>query len=120
MGRPHNSKDKNRKFLLNRLQDMYGKDFDPIMRAAEMAVLLQAEAMSTEENRSKTLKDSIDAWLKVGEFIMPKLKAVELSQDPENPLFEMSEDDRLKEITKLISEGAGEALGITEGSGTTH
>ena len=34
------SPNKNKKFLLNRLQDMYGQDFHPIMKMAENAVRL--------------------------------------------------------------------------------
>ena len=34
------SPNKNKKFLLNRLQDMYGKDFHPIMKMAENAIRL--------------------------------------------------------------------------------
>ena len=79
MARPHNSKDKNRIFLMNRLKDLYGQDFDPIMRAAEQATRLHAAAIDADDTRP--LKDSIDAWLKIGEFVMPKLKAVEHTVD---------------------------------------
>ena len=34
------SPNKNKKFLLNRLQDMYGQDFHPIMKMAENAIRL--------------------------------------------------------------------------------
>ena len=74
-GRPN----KNKKFLESRLKEMYGEQFDPIIRAADMALLLQAEAQSTEENKVQAIKASVDAWLKIGEFVQPKLKAVEIS-----------------------------------------
>ena len=34
------SPNRNKKFLLNRLQDMYGRDFHPIMKMAENAIRL--------------------------------------------------------------------------------
>ena len=34
------SPNRNKKFLLNRLQDMYGQDFHPIMKMAENAIRL--------------------------------------------------------------------------------
>ena len=41
------SPNKNKAFLLNRLQDMYGDDFHPIMRMAENAALLHEQARNT-------------------------------------------------------------------------
>ena len=40
MARPKGSMNKNSKFLLNRLQDMYGEQFDPVMKMAQQAVKL--------------------------------------------------------------------------------
>tara|TARA_R110002020_G_scaffold180877_3_gene375636 strand:- start:2270 stop:2557 length:288 start_codon:yes stop_codon:yes gene_type:complete len=70
-GRPN----KNKAFLLNRLQDMYGEDFHPIMKMAENAILLQAEA--EKELDAATLKTAVDAWDKVAQYTEPKLKAIE-------------------------------------------
>ena len=56
---------------------MYGEDFDPIIRASEQAILLHAEAMDTDENKVQALKASVDAWLKIGEYVHPKLKSIE-------------------------------------------
>lgn len=76
---------KNREFLLNRLKDMYGDDFDPIMKAAEMATLLQAEALSCEDQyKIQAVKAAVDGWLKIGEFVTPKLKAVEVDANVTN------------------------------------
>ena len=78
-GRPKGSMNKNSKFLLNRLQDMYGEQFDPVMRMAQQAVKLDelAEGDPSVSNQ----KESIQAWGKIAEFVSPKLKAVELSGD---------------------------------------
>ena len=40
MARPKGALGKNKTFLLNRLQAMYGKSFDPVMKMAEQAVTL--------------------------------------------------------------------------------
>jgi hypothetical protein len=74
---------RNKVFLLNRLQDMYGEDFHPIMKMAENAVLLQAEAENSMD--VNTLKTAVDAWDKVAQYTEPKLKAIEgtLSVDAE-------------------------------------
>lgn len=66
---------KNKKYLLNRLQDMYGDDFHPIMKMAENASILHSLAIAS---RSVTdLKYSIDAWDKIAQYTEPKLKAVD-------------------------------------------
>ena len=71
------SPNRNKTFLLNRLQDMYGDDFHPIMRMAENAVTLHDQARST--NDPSDLKASIDAWDKIAQYTEPKLKASEIS-----------------------------------------
>lgn len=78
------SPNKNKSFLLKRLQDMYGADFHPIMKMAENAVLLQeqAEAFDEDGNRdAQSLKAAIDGWDKVANYTEPKLKAIEGSLD---------------------------------------
>lgn len=100
MARPKNSEDKNRKFLLNRLQDMYGADFDPIMKAAENAMEMQnlaapkftedqlseldaSEVMKVTESEFTRRKECVVAWDRIGQYITPKLKAIEISGDLE-------------------------------------
>lgn len=56
---------------------MFGDDFDPIMRAAEQATRLHAMAMDSDS--AQDVKASVDSWLKIGEYVHPKLKAVEIS-----------------------------------------
>ena len=69
------SPNRNKAFLLNRLQDMYGDDFHPIMRMAEQAVRLHEKAAAGETN---DIKASIDAWDKIAAYTEPKLKATEV------------------------------------------
>ncbi len=66
---------RNKKFLLTRLQDMYGDDFHPIMRMAEQAVRLHDIA---ETGETADIKASIDAWDKIAAYTEPKLKATEV------------------------------------------
>jgi hypothetical protein len=55
-GRPLGSKDKNKAFLLNRLQAEYGEEFHPIMRMAANAHALQEVA----DNYQVQIEDAID------------------------------------------------------------
>ena len=77
MARTKGALGKNKAFLLNRLQDMYGKDFDPVMKMAEQALTL--DQLALEEPSVTNQKESIHAWGKIAEFVTPKLKATEIS-----------------------------------------
>ena len=57
------SPNKNKAFLLNRLKDVLGTDFDRIIRMAQQATELHRVA--GERGDVKSLKASIDAWDKV-------------------------------------------------------
>jgi len=109
MARPVGALDKNKKFLLNRLKDMYGDSFDPIMRASALAYRLDAliadrdkaaaelkdplEKIEAEQATVGLILQTIDKWLKVGEFTNGKVSAITLSQDPDNPLFDVHKID---------------------------
>ena len=82
MARPVGALDKNKKFLLGKLKDMYGEKFDPIMRAAALAHQLD----SMLDEKPELLPMAIDKWLKIGEFTNGKVSAITLSNDPENPI----------------------------------
>jgi len=69
------SLNRNKTFLLNRLQDMYGEDFHPIMKMAEQAVRLHERAVDGD---CQDIKASLDAWDKVAAYTEPKLKATEV------------------------------------------
>lgn len=99
-GRPKGSQTRNSKFLLNRLKEIYGEEFEPVMRMAEMATLLQAEAMSCEkEHKSRAIKDAIDGWDKIAKYVQPTLKAVEISG---------TDGDSLPAISVTIVRGSDE------------
>lgn len=72
------SPNRNKAFLLKKLQDMYGEDFNPVIKMAENAVKLQeiADASADDANDRKA---ALDGWDKVANYVEPKLKAVEHS-----------------------------------------
>lgn len=81
---------KNKAFLLGRLQEMYGDDFHPILRMAENATKMQ-ELLDKVDEDDKTimfqgLRAAIDAWEKVAQYTEPKLKAVEHTGPGGGPL----------------------------------
>ena len=71
------SPNRNKAFLMDRLKDIYGEDFHPIMRMAENAVTLHDQARGTMDTND--LKSSIDAWDKIAQYTEPKLKASEVN-----------------------------------------
>ncbi len=75
---------KNKKFLLSRLQDMYGENFHPIIRMAERANDL--DALAVNEPDAINLKASIDAWDKIANYTEPKLKAIDVSSSDDQGL----------------------------------
>ena len=77
--RPPGVPNKNKKFLLSRLQDMYGESFHPIMKMAEAASKL--DYIAEEEGDVAALNAAVNAWGKVAEYTEPKLKAVEIRAD---------------------------------------
>ena len=69
------SPNKNKQFLLNRLQDMYGKDFHPIMKMTENAITLHE--LASKINSINDLSRSIDAWDRIAKYTKPKLRALD-------------------------------------------
>ena len=89
MARPEGSPNKNKAFLLKRLQGMYGEDFHPIMKMAENAVKLQAA--SDQDPEPANYKAALDGWEKIAQYVEPKLKAVEVSGGVEIGAIDMTE-----------------------------
>lgn len=75
---------------------MYGDDFDPIIKAAENAVRMQRIADDSKKavsddsikmedriaigaNEFNQRKECVTAWEKIGQYVAPKLKAVEVT-----------------------------------------
>ncbi len=91
MGREAGTPNKNKVYLMNRLQDMYGKDFHPIMNMAKNCVVLQViadgytaemtkqdynDVQAVEEVSTSAIKAN-EAWDKMAQYVQPKLKAIE-------------------------------------------
>lgn len=78
-GRPTGSVSKNKQFLMNRLQDMYGEDFHPILNMAKNAVEYQRELDAIEDPIDKLpmIPEANKLWEGIAQYVEPKLKAVE-------------------------------------------
>ena len=88
---PKRGMGKNKAFLMNRLQDMYGEKFHPIMKMAENCDTLQKiadahrEGAITSKNDGERNDEMIDAtssaqaanaaWEKIAPYVEPKLTA---------------------------------------------
>ena len=83
------SPNKNKQFLLKRLQDMYGADFHPIMNMAKNAAEYQKLVDSKQidpEHLASSYVDANKLWEGIAQYVEPKLKAVEISGDQDKPL----------------------------------
>jgi len=108
-GRPEGSMNKNSRFLLTRLQDIYGDDFHPIMKIAENCATIQdiadnckdemtideVEAVEGEEGEIgvdvitrviSLSKLANENWEKLAPYIAPKLKATEITGEEGGPV----------------------------------
>ena len=79
------STNRNKQFLLKRLQDMYGEDFHPIMKMAENAVEMQRQVDEDDSLNSRKL--AIEAWDKVAQYTEPKLKSIEVTDERDTALL---------------------------------
>ncbi len=100
---------KNSRFLLTRLQDIYGDDFHPIMKMAENCATIQDIADSCKDEMlidevvavegedkeidvdviSKVIslsKLANENWEKLAPYIAPKLKATEITGEEGGPI----------------------------------
>ena len=76
------SPNRNKQFLLARLKEMYGDDFEPILKMAECAVEMTEIANKADpEHRFDGLRDCVGAWDKIANYVTPKLKATEITAD---------------------------------------
>ena len=94
MGDRTGSPNRNTRFLTNKLKDMFGKDFEPIIKAAENAVRMQDiadDSKGTEEEFNQR-KECVTAWEKIGQYCSPKLKAVEVDIGIKSELSELLEE----------------------------
>ena len=126
-GRPQGASNKSKNGLKARLREQYGDKFDVIMLMGKNCLALQemadacqdrlAETLEKEEVSSEdilshktevigTAKVAIEALDKLAQYVEPKLKSIEISGDPENPLeiaaYELSPTERSARIAALL------------------
>ena len=101
---------KNSRFLLTRLQDIYGDDFHPIMKMAENCATIQDIADSSKDEMVIDEVEAIEGgegedigvdvisrvislaklanenWEKLAPYIAPKLKATEITGEDGGPV----------------------------------
>ena len=78
-GRKKGTPNRPSQFLMHRLQEAYGKDFDPVVRAAEAAVELHAVAMETRTVTDLTA--AVAAWDRIAGYCTPRLKSISVETD---------------------------------------
>lgn len=88
------SPNKNKQFLLKRLQDMYGEDFHPIMNMAKNAAEFQEmvdSKVGDPENRGSDLVEANKLWEGIAQYVEPKLKAIDMNHgiQDNNPITEL-------------------------------
>ena len=102
---------------MNRLRELYGDDFDPVIKMSENADFMHQlsetarKAVESEEPTidsplveaaAKASKDSIDAWDKVAKYTTPQLKSIEVNLDANVGIHE-----GLPEVDDLVEEVLG-------------
>lgn len=103
------SPNRNKQFLLNRLKDMYGEDFHPIIQMADNAVLLQERVDKLGNNaQSVDIINALKAWGSVAEYVSPKLKAIELTAEI------AVEEDVIERIDKLTAFLTSQGVNVDE------
>ena len=132
MARTPGSINKNKRGLKARLREEYGDKFDVIMMMGKNCKALQDMADACQDKLAETISDkesnvedildhksavigsakvAIEALDKLAQYIEPKLKSIELSTDPENPLeiaaYELSPTERSARIAALLESARG-------------
>jgi len=103
------SPNKNKVFLMRRLQDMYGEEFHPIMNMAKNAHDFQklVDGKKIEpELMGSALVEANKLWEGIAQYVEPKLKSVEVKGDPDSPLHVKASsltDDQLAAIIASTS-----------------
>jgi hypothetical protein len=68
---------------------MYGKDFEPMIKAAENAIAMEGLAQQNDvddDTKFSRHKECVTAWEKIGQYTNPKLKAIEVTGEDGGPV----------------------------------
>lgn len=97
MARPEGSPNKNKAYLMARLQEMYGDEFHPIMNMAKNAHDYQKAIDGLgEEEKVPMIPEANKLWEGIAQYVEPKLKAVEMNHG-------LQENNPIAELLKQIS-----------------
>lgn len=118
MARQPGTAARNKAFLQKRLKDMYGDDFEPVMKMAENAVFLQSVAKrfqdeivdsikagalvdSALDQATESTNTAIAAWDRIAKYTTPQLKQIEIHGDVDATIHKPMQDvlDRIEELT---------------------
>ena len=72
---------KNRAFIHKKLQQMMGKDFNPVIEMVKQAVKL--DELVEQEPSIINCEKSIHSWSRVAEYLTPKLRSQEIKMEDE-------------------------------------
>jgi len=97
---------RNRAFFLRQLREQFGEDFDPICKLAQANAELHKIAM--KNRNTGELKMAVDGWDKLAQYLVPKLKAMEVDVTGEVGI-ELPKVIRLVAVHQDGSESAVEA-----------
>lgn len=122
MAREAGIPNKNKRGLKAQLKQAYGEDFDVIMMMANNAKKLYDLIPDTPTIDDIDLISQTTAQLdKVAQYVEPKLKAIEISGNPENPLEvvtrELSPTERAARIAAILESGRVSRAGDAGNSG---
>lgn len=113
MARPAGTSNRNRQFLLNKLKEMYGDDFEPIMQMSKNCMTQQKKAdvflkevdddisLEAVEATVNLLRPINDQWEKIAQYTYPKLKAIEVQAENVDPFAGVSREDLLLRLQLL-------------------
>lgn len=92
---------RNKQFLLNKLRDMYGDDFDPVVKMSKNATTLQkiAESQDDDDGKARTAKDANVEWDRVAKYTTPQLKSIEINLDAD-----VTNHEGLPEVDALVED----------------
>ena len=121
-GRPKGSTSEKTREVADKLAKM---KCDPIEGLARIAVMAEEDAQAAEDpaGRIPHMQLATNCYKELAQYIAPKRKAVEVSQDPENPIMTEDQiDARLANLAGLIAPVSGpkkRAARATRGKGKT-
>ncbi len=124
MPRPPGIPNRNRGYTLNKLKEMWGDDFDPLVKMAESCNELIKLASDYKKEHPTNWTEIfsfneriVSSFDKVASYTQPKLKAIEVKTDSLDPFEGLSRDDLLLRYQLLEKIAAGNISGDSENKG---